>query len=306
MTQNYTQQHKQPVRFAFFGTDTFSVLVLEELKRHNLAPNLLVTAPDSPQGRKLEITPPDAKIWAKTNSIPTLQPDTLSQRFHEELENAGPWDVFLIASYGMIIPKAVLDIPRCGSLNIHPSLLPKLRGASPVQSAILSENHTGVTLMQMDEKMDHGPIVAQKEVPVQEWPPKAALLEAILAKEGARLFADTIESWCADAIKPTEQDHSAATFTKKIAKHDAELDFQDPPERNLRKIRAFHEWPRAYFFATKNDAPLRVIVTDAHLDENGALVLDRVIPEGKSEMPFRDFQRGSHAALPPGLTESES
>lgn len=274
----------------FFGTDDFSILVLEELARRDILPDLVVTAPDTPQGRQLKVLPPSVKVWALAHNIPFLQPYSLNEAFGNELKRQ-EWDVFLVASYGKIIPKEILDIPTNGSLNIHPSLLPKLRGASPIQSAILTEEETGVTLMLMDEKMDHGPIIAQKKVSIDSWPPKANILEAILAREGGALFADNLHPWIKGEKKSEEQDHSQATFTKKITKDQAELDLSDDPEKNFRKIQAFHEWPRAYFFTTKDNKQFRVIVTDAKL-QNDQLVIKRVIPEGKKEMDFESFERG--------------
>ncbi|MEX1028343.1 MAG: methionyl-tRNA formyltransferase [Candidatus Paceibacterota bacterium] len=278
------------VRLVFFGTDDFSVLVLEELLRNGILPDLIVTAPDTPQGRKLKVLPPEAKVWALAHSVPYLQPYKLDDAFVHELKKQ-EWDVFLVASYGIIIPKTVLDIPKHGSLNIHPSLLPDLRGASPIQGAILTKDLTGVTVMQMDEKMDHGPIIAQKEVPIESWPPKAELLEAILAREGGALVAEILPDWLAGTIQPQEQDHDRATFTSKITKDQAELDLSDDPETNFRIIQAFHEWPRAYFFIPRGDQTLRVIVSDAEL-RDGELIIKRVIPEGKNEMDYEAFKRG--------------
>ncbi|MEX0930244.1 MAG: methionyl-tRNA formyltransferase [Candidatus Paceibacterota bacterium] len=300
----------QDPQMVFFGTDDFSVLVLEELARRGILPDLIVTAPDTPQGRQLKVLPPSAKVWALAHGIAFLQPYTLDAELAQILSKQN-WDVFLVASYGKIIPKDILDIPTPpsssggGSLNIHPSLLPKLRGASPIQSAILEEDKTGVTLMQMDEKMDHGPIIAQKEVTIEDWPPKAGILEAILAREGGALFAEALPAWLAGSIKPKAQDHEQATFTKKITKDQAELDLTDDPETNYRKIQAFHEWPRAYFFIDKplhrqegnDNKKIRVIVTDAELrngdgDRSSELIIRRVIPEGKKEMDYESFKRG--------------
>jgi len=277
--------------FAFFGTDEFAVLILEQLKRNNLTPSLIVTTPDTPQGRKLTVTPSPVKVWAKNNSTTMLQPEILDGGFFDDIKTE-MWDVFIVASYGKIIPKKLLDIPTHGSLNIHPSLLPKLRGASPIQNAILHEDTTGVTIIQMDEKMDHGPIVAQKEVIFEEWPLSQGITEAILAREGGQLLADTLPDYISGAITPRKQDHDRATFTTKITKADAELDFSDPSEHNMRKIKAFNDSPRAFYFTQHGDKKIRVIVTNAHIDTNGELVFDAVIPEGKKEMSYEDFKRG--------------
>jgi methionyl-tRNA formyltransferase len=183
----------------------------------------------------------------------------------------GGFDFAVVASYGKIIPQNILDIPRLGMLNVHPSLLPKLRGASPIQSAILTENETGVTIMRVDAEMDHGPIVAQaklnlkdsvvpsdevgfgKKVEVPDWPPYENDLEDLLGRQGGQLLAKILPDWLAGKISETEQDHTAATFCKKIEKEDGLLNLEDDPETNLRKIRAYHVWPGAYFFTERNE-----------------------------------------------------
>jgi methionyl-tRNA formyltransferase len=285
------------VKFAFFGTDDFSLLVLNELKNKNFLPTLVVTAPDKPKGRKLVLTPPEVKIWAEENGVKFIQPKSLRQEKNPEMEKEiksyapDGFDLFVVASYGKIIPQNILDIPRRQTLNVHPSLLPKLRGPSPIESAILFENETGVTIMRLDAEMDHGPILARKKIAVADWPPYADDLEKILGVEGGVLLAEIIPDWLAGKISETEQDHSRATVCKKIEKIDGEINFSDSAETNLRKIRAYRVWPTAYFFQKHKDKILRVIVKTAHT-ENGALVLDRVVPEGKKEMSYADFQKG--------------
>ncbi len=140
------------VSFAFFGTDEFSIIVLNELKKADFVPALVVTVPDRPKGRGLKLTPPPAKLWAEENNIPFLQPENLSpSKF--KIPNS-KFDVFIVAAYGKILPKTILDIPRCGVLNVHPSLLPLYRGPSPIEAQILdSAPEVGVSIMKIDEKM---------------------------------------------------------------------------------------------------------------------------------------------------------
>jgi methionyl-tRNA formyltransferase len=141
---------KQNIKFAFFGTAGFSVAVLDELERAGFLPSAVVTAPDAVMGRKKVLTPSPVKVWAQARNIPVVLPDSLAN-----------FDLFVIASYGKIIPKKILDIPRFGTLNVHPSLLPKYRGPSPIQTFILNgDEETGVTIMLTDEQMDHGPVIA--------------------------------------------------------------------------------------------------------------------------------------------------
>lgn len=277
-------QNENPhsIRFVFFGTSRFSVGVLDALKEHGFVPSLIVATPDEPQGRGLKLTPVPAKLWAGIHGIPVFQPAKLREESVAERLAMEHADIFIVASYGKIIPKTIFDMPMYKTLNVHPSLLPKLRGASPIQTAILTENETGVTIMQISEAMDEGPIVAQETVSIPEWPPRADLLENLLAKHGGDLVARILPGWVTGDITAHEQDHSQATYTKKIEKADADIT-HDSAELALRKVRAYAAWPRA----RKGD----LIITEAHI-ENDELVPDRVIPPGKREMDYADYIRG--------------
>ena len=286
------------VKFVFFGSSKFSCIILDELKAAGFLPSLVVAVKDKPKGRKLLITPPDTKVWANANGIPCLQPEKLNDSdFQKRLleEAADGANLFIVASYGKIIPRAVLDIPKYGTLNVHPSLLPKLRGATPIQSAILTENETGVSIMLLDEEMDHGPILGQEKTDFTGentgWPPYADILEEMLAKMGGQLLVKTIPGWIEGKIKAVAQNHEAATYTKKITKEDGLIDLADNAEENLKKIRAYAGWPSAYFFSEKNGTKIRVAIKKATI-EDGNLKLIRVIPESKKEMPYEDFLRG--------------
>lgn len=280
------------IKFAFFGTDEFSVKVLETLKERSYFPALIITVPDQPKGRKLILTPPPAKIWAVQNNIPVVQPFSLKDLDSNSSLIIRNSSFSLVASYGKIIPQTILDLPKIGTLNIHPSLLPKYRGATPLESAILAgDDKTGVTIIVLDALMDHGPILAQKEISLINWDPFYEELRDKLAEEGANLLADYLPSWLAGQIKPGDQNHSSATTTKKIAKEDGLINFNDQPEINFRKIRAFTPWPGAYFFIKRDDHDFRVVIKQAHL-ENGELVIDRVTPEGKPEMDWVAFKKG--------------
>lgn len=272
---------KNNLTWAFFGTDEFSIMVLDELKSQGFIPDLIVTTEDKPKGRKLLLTPPEAKVWADKENIVCLQLKTLrNEESFNKIKNAikKDFDLFVVASYGKIIPQNILDIPKFKTLNIHPSLLPKLRGPSPISSAILNENETGVSIMRLDSEMDHGPILAQEKINI-DWPPYADELEKISAKVGAQMLAKTIPDWIKGNLKEIEQDHSFATFCEKIIKSDGEIDLNDNPEKNLRKIRAYNIWPNAFFFEISGKKKTRIIVKKAHI-ENNELILDRVIPEG--------------------------
>ncbi|PIT96671.1 methionyl-tRNA formyltransferase [Candidatus Campbellbacteria bacterium CG10_big_fil_rev_8_21_14_0_10_35_52] len=281
-------------KIAFFGTPDIAVIVLEELKKADIIPNLIVTAPDKPKGRKLVMTPLPVKVWAFKNNIIVIQPKKLDDNVLNML-NKGNYDLFIVASYGKILKKELIEIPKYKTINMHPSLLPKLRGASPIISAILqNEKKTGITIMLIDEGMDSGPILKQKVIDFSDkdsqWPLKASVLGKILATEGGKMLTEIIPKWIAGEIKPETQDHKKATFTQKIKKEDGLINLEDEPYKNLLKIRAFEEWPTAYFFTIKNNKKIRVKITDAII-ENDKLKIKKVIPEGKKQMDYEDFLR---------------
>lgn len=283
-------------KIAFWGTSRISVIVLDEMASGGILPSLIVTAPPRQKGRGLEMAPSEVKVWADAHKIPALEPEEIkSEEFLKTL--GADWDLFIIVSYGKIVPRHIIDLPKHGTLNVHPSLLPKLRGASPIQSGILAdvvpgtEHETGVTIMQIDEEVDHGPIVSQEKITMPNWPPKNLELEEMLGVLGGKLLVKTIPEWLAGNITPKEQDHDQATYTKKMTSGSGQIYLDDDPVRMYRKIRAFDSWPRAYFITERNGKDMRVVVTEAHLAD-GALILDRVIPEGKKEMLYEDFMRG--------------
>jgi len=295
-TSNYNMDTTPNLRIAFWGTSRISIIVLEEMAKEGMLPSLIITAPAKPKGRGLELTPSEVKVWADKHNIPTLEPAEIkSEEFAKKLDSN--WDLFLVVSYGKIIPRAIIDTPRYGTLNVHPSLLPKLRGASPIQGAILEDapvgkpRDAGVTIMLIDEEVDHGPIVAQEKMLIENWPPKASELEETLGTLGGKLLVKTIPEWIDGKITPQEQDHDSASYIKKITKLSGHIDVDDDPERMYRKIRAFDIWPRAFFLFKRGEKEIRVIVTEAHIEE-GKLIIDRIIPEGKREMTYAEFLRG--------------
>lgn len=298
-------------RLVFFGSSDIAVASLEHLATAGCAPTLIITAPDKPQGRHLELVPSEVGIWADTHNIPTLRPDTLKGEEIVERLRAENADLFVVVAYGKIIPQVVLDLPRLGTINMHPSLLPRHRGPCPIESQILTEERgedVGVSIMLLDADIDHGPVLAQRDRLAElegRWPIKASELRPLLARHGGELLAAVVGDIKAYLAKAHEQDHSQATFCTKMTKDDALIDLSDDPETNYRKILAYDVWPRAYFFAERHgrtdrgpspakrsDRQVRVIVTEATLDK-GALIIKKVIPEGKREMAYEDFVRGN-------------
>lgn len=278
--------------FVFFGTSRFSVILLEELKnRFQIVPSLIVSTKDMPVGRKQILTSSPVSTWAKDNKIETLKPDNLKDP--EFIEKIKSYSLFIVASYGKIIPKVVLDIPSLGTLNVHPSLLPKYRGASPIQYQILKdEEEIGTTIMLMDEQMDHGPIVSQKNINKQEIENlKYNEVEELLAKESATLLYETLSGFIEKKINLFPQNHNEATYTKIIKKEDGEIFLDQDPHKIYLKYLAFHTWPKIFFFTHKDNQKNRVIVTDATY-KNGILEILKVIPEGKKEMDYQSFLIG--------------
>lgn len=196
-------------------------------------------------------------------------------------------NLFVVASYGKILTKEELAIPKHGTLNIHPSLLPKYRGASPIQAAILSgDEETGVCIMLVDEKMDHGPVLASQKVKIKGQ--NYLEVKENLARIGARLLVEVAPKYIAGEIRPVEQDHSQATFTKKIKRDDGEVKLTDDPVVLYRKFLAYDPWPGIFFFDSRGK---RIKITAAKL-ENGEFTIERVLPEAKREMDYSSYVRG--------------
>jgi len=298
-------------KIIFAGTTEFGIPTLEKLSAKggdSFEICLIVTQPDKPAGRKHEITPPPIKVWAQKHNIPFIQPDKILN-CKLEILNYNP-DLILVAAYGQIIPKEILDIPKFKSINIHGSLLPKFRGASPIQSAILKgEKSTGITLIQMDEKMDHGPIIAKNGIPLTgaETYPELYKQLSVIASE---LVAETLPGWFENTIKPVEQDHAMVSFCKMVSRDDAKIDWTNSAIEISRKIRALNPEPGTWsnldgksvkiiqakiLNETKIELPGRVYnhlgVAAVKCGES-SLLLEEVQPEGKTKMSGKDFLNG--------------
>lgn len=295
-------------RIAFFGTPELAVFVLEELALAGIVPNLVVTVPHKPAGRTLALTPPPTATWALTHKVPVLQTTTLKDPGQVAPLTADPWDLFIVAAYNTIIPAWVLALPTHGTLNVHPSLLPKLRGPSPIRSALRDNLYdaVGVSLILLDTEVDHGPLIVQRPFTPPTWPLPGRVLDELLFREGGRVLAATMPEWLSGTYIPTPQNHTYATYTKKFEKRDGELDLTGDAYRTYCTYCAMDGWPGAYCFVQRQGAPntprLRVSITDA-VYEGGAFRIRRVIPEGKREMTYDDFVRGyAPVFLPRALT----
>jgi methionyl-tRNA formyltransferase len=224
----------------FIGTAEFAVPSLRALHEAGHRILLVVSQPDRP-GHRLRLTPPAVKVAAQELGLEVFQPERIRlPEAVERLRGLNP-ELLALAAYGQIIPRSVLDLAPRGVVNVHGSLLPRWRGAAPVAHAILAGDEvTGVTIMQMDEQLDHGPILATASTPIG---PRetAGELTARLADLGGRLLVDTVGRL--DEIEPVEQDHDAATVAGKLSKSDGELEWSLPAVDIDRRVRAFHPWP---------------------------------------------------------------
>lgn len=267
--------NKSKIKFVFFGSlpdgkagSQFSGYVLEELKKMGFSPMLNITS---------------AKEDLPLEKLRKL--------------NA---DVFVVASFGKILSPEVLNIPKHKVLNVHPSLLPRLRGPAPIQNSILSSEEPGITIIRLDEKMDHGPILMQKKIPITPWPDHYRIVEKKLGHAGGKMIGELLPKWVKGELQEIPQDDSTATYIKLIKKEDGLLDLNDQPEKNLRKVLAYSTWPGAYmFFKNKRGKEIRLVVKDAKIKDppageaSGQFSPIRVIPAGKREMDWQDFLRGN-------------
>ena len=300
------------VRFAFFGTPELATVVLDALEKAGYMPTLVVTTPDQKKGRGMKLTESPVKQWANGRCVETIAPETLDDATAKILR-LRDCDLFIVIYYGKVLPKKILDIPARGALNIHFSLLPRWRGTSPVRAAILNDDREiGTSIILLDEKIDHGPVIAQKKIVVPEWPPRARELEALATRESAQLLIKILPNWVAGEIEAHEQNHDVATYCQKITKEDSLVKLSDDPYKTLLKIRAFDTSIGTHTFfertgpnrakgaigRTTNETSshgvlgkkIRVGIIDAHV-ENGLLVIDKVKPEGKKEMSYAEFLR---------------
>lgn len=283
------------IKFVYFGGEPIGVPVLEELKAAHLLPELIVCNPDRPAGRKQILTPPAVKVWAEENGIETFQPEDIPKdpcdlgKITSEM-----WDVFVVVAYNKILPNWFIDLPKHKTINVHPSLLPLLRGASPIRTSILEDmkDDCGVSVMQLDAKMDHGPILAQKKLSIDNWPIEGPELDVALGRLGGSLLTETLPAYIRGEVTPKEQDHAQATYCGRIKKDAAELTL-DPHNlpsgqeayEALLKIRAYAGWPTAFFMYENK----RYKIISAEIDAKGKLQIHSVIPEGKSKIPFNQI-----------------
>ncbi|HEX5140094.1 MAG TPA: methionyl-tRNA formyltransferase [Dehalococcoidia bacterium] len=234
------------MRIVFFGSPAFALPSLEALiaAGHDIV--AVVTQPDRPAGRGHGATPPPVKVAALARGLNVLQPERVGDPDAVEALRALDADVFVVAAYGQILRQRVLDLPRRGCLNVHASLLPRHRGASPIASAILAgDDETGVTIMEMVRGLDAGPMVARVREPISPFDTTGSLEER-LSRAGAELLARVLEDWAAGHIDAEPQDEALVTYAPQLSRADAHIDWSLPAVDLWRRVRAFHPWPVAY------------------------------------------------------------
>ena len=302
-----------PLRVVFMGTPAFAVPALRALVERGYVVAGVYTQPDrrAGRGRKLRASP--VKKVAEEHGLPVFQPRSLrkdSEAARSDLADLAP-DAVIVAAYGLFLPEEVLRLPRLGCLNIHPSLLPRHRGPSPIATAILDGDDTsGVTIMLLDEGVDTGPILAQSETRIAD-DETAEELTGRLFELGSELLIDTLDHWMQGQIVPTPQNNDDASVTRRLEREDGRIDWRQPADSLARRVRAFTPWPGA--FTTWRGRTLKVLRAKSlndpldgmpgavvRLDDSiiavlageGALAVERLQLEGRQAMSAADFIRG--------------
>lgn len=290
------------MKYIFWGSPEFAATILEKLVSSGFMPDAVVCSLDKPFGRKKVLTAPAIKQLITNNKWPIeiLQPEKINTpEFIKKLEQINA-DLFIVAAFAKIIPQEIINLPHLKTIGVHPSLLPKYRGASPIQSVILSgEKETGTTLFLIDEQIDHGQILATSNPVTCDNRNKEMKNYEELSRELAKISGDLLVKILPDfisgKIQPQKQDESLATYTKKFTTEDGQVNLKkDAPEIIYRKIKALNPDPGVFAVLKFNNKQTRLKLLNAQLSENNQLELLTVQPEGKKPMSYKDFLRGQH------------
>jgi methionyl-tRNA formyltransferase len=307
------------MKVVFMGSPDFALPALQALMLNQYDISAVYTQPDKKSGRGQQVTACPVKLYAAGAGIRVIQPQSFRDSGEVDLLAGLKPDIIIVAAYGQILPESVLNIPRYKCINIHPSLLPRYRGPSPVAAAILNgDAQTGVTIMLIEKKVDSGPIIAQTYVSIGD-DDTTGSLTGRLAKTGAAILIATLPDWVSGTIQPLTQDESRATYTRMGKKEDGELDWKWPAVQLWRKVRACNPWPGCYvkwmgsrikiveavpLVEMEKGSPGQVIempggeVTRVAVRTGeGLLGLVKVQPEGKREMTAGDFCAGHRSFI---------
>lgn len=308
------------LRTIFMGTSPLAETALKRLieEQYNLVG--VFTKADKKVGRKQELRPTPVKKLAEANNIPVFEPRRFSEEAVSGLRELKP-DLIIVAAYGKILPKDVLDMPGFGCINIHASLLPKFRGPSPIQNALLAgKRETGITIMLMDEHVDTGDILIQEKMPIAPRDTFATLHDK-LALLGADLLARTLPLWIGRKIEPVPQDHGKATLCQLIEREDGHIFWEEEAQAIYNRYRALHPWPGIFSFWRTEGSLLRLKLLEVSLHSTdpavkhqtgeifelgdkigvqtlkGVIVIEKLQLEGKKPMSAGDFVNGYPAFI---------
>ena len=300
----------QSFNLVFCGTPRFAVPTLEQLLAAGFVVSLVVTQPDRPRGRGMELAPSPVKARALELGLPITQPERIKNNpeFQSRLSSLSP-DAIIVVGYGRMIPQWMLELPRHGNINLHASLLPKFRGAAPIQWAVArGESVTGVTTMHIDSGLDTGDILLQREIPIAP-DDTAETLGPRLAAIGAALMVETLQGLETGKVQPHPQDNARATLAPILKKEDGRIDFHRTAQESCNRLRGFQPWPGAFtsfrgkslqVWAAK-PSPRETAVGELMVEgdrlfagcgKGTSLELLELQPEGKKRMPARDFVHG--------------
>ncbi|MGD8458270.1 MAG: methionyl-tRNA formyltransferase [Anaerolineales bacterium] len=297
------------IRVIFLGSPKFALPSLRSLAESYKVVGV-VTQPDRPAGRGREMKSPPVKILANELDIPVIQPENI--HITSSIDELSEWeaDVIIVAAFGQILRKKILELKRHGCLNVHASLLPRWRGAAPINAAIYhDDDNTGITIMKMDEGLDTGPILSQEAIPILETD-EAGILSKKLAELGGELLIKTLPRYISGEITPTPQNDSKATYAPMLKKEDGNLDFTQTAEQLARKVRAYSPWPgtfmswqekflkvhKTHTIDSKIRKPGQTVIQGklpGVVTADGILILDEVQPAGKKRMTGQTFLNGA-------------
>lgn len=308
-------QSAPDVRVVFMGTPSFAETILSSLVEANYNIIAVYTKPDKPIGRKQEVSKSPVKVFAEEHSLPIEQPEKFNDEALDRLRSYQP-DIIVVAAYGKILPKAVLHLPKQGCVNVHASLLPRWRGASPIQNALLvGDTETGITIMLMNEGVDTGDILSARSMSIST-DDTTEKLSVRLASEGASLLIETLPKWIGKEIEPIVQDGSKATLCQLIDREDGRIFWSEDAEMILNRYRALTPWPGVFTFWKREGFPVRLKLSAVSRQNSetevrhaigevcevgdkigvktgrGILFFDTVHMEGKMPQPTKEFARG--------------
>ena len=297
------------MRILFMGTPEFAQMSLKALVEDKRDVVCVITQPDKPKGRGYEMAMPEVKVYALEKNIPVYQPETLKDgAILPILEEYRP-DVIIVVAYGKILPEYILEFPKYGCINIHGSLLPKYRGAAPIQRAVIDgEKVSGVTSMYMEKGLDTGDMLIKRELPIGR-ETTAGEYHDELAVLGGEVLLDTLDALAAGTLSPEKQDEALSTYASQLSKAEGEIDWNNTNEQIYNKIRGLNPWPKAFSFMGGKRFVIDFVYKTPQCgkageilcaDENGLVVacgegsvlIKEIKPEGKKKMSVGDFLRG--------------